>query len=126
LSIDYLQIVRGDYLHQKRTEIVGQISNDLKQIAKEFDCPVVCLSQLNRSVETREDKRPMMSDLRDSDNIEQAPNLLGKVFQLDEKKGAEILYFHRKKVVAFPYYLGHARAGKNFLYRVVSGENIGN
>ena len=50
-----------------------------------------------------------------------APNLLGKIFQLDGKKGEEILYFHRSKVVAFPYYLGHARAGEYLLHRGVGG-----
>ena len=83
IFIDYLQIVRGDYLHQNRTEIVGQISNDLKQMAKEFDCPVVCLSQLNRSVETRDDKRPMMSDLRDSGNIEQDADVIVFLYRDD-------------------------------------------
>ncbi|WP_438315421.1 hypothetical protein [Sporosarcina sp. FA9] len=50
-----------------------------------------------------------------------APALLGKVFELDEKNNAEVLFFHRKKIVAFPYYLGHARAGERLLYRVVEG-----
>jgi replicative DNA helicase len=76
IFVDYLQIVRGDHTHHNRTEIVGQISNDLKQMAKEFDCPVVCLSQLNRSVETRDNKRPLMSDLRDSGNIEQDADVI--------------------------------------------------
>ena len=48
-----------------------------------------------------------------------APHLLGKVFQLIETKAAEILYFHRKKVVAYPYYLGHATAGERLLDRRV-------
>ena len=44
-------------------------------------------------------------------------HLLGKLFDFDERRGAEILYFHRTKVVTFPYYLGHARAGENYLYQ---------
>ncbi|MFD1929245.1 hypothetical protein ACFSFY_14475 [Sporosarcina siberiensis] len=50
-----------------------------------------------------------------------APNLLGRVFEWDEQYNAEVLYFHRKQVVAFPYYLGHARAGERFLYKMVEG-----
>ena len=76
IFVDYMQIIRGDFLQQNRTEIVGQISNDLKQMAKEFDCPVVCLSQLNRGVEARDNKRPLMSDLRDSGNIEQDADVI--------------------------------------------------
>lgn len=48
-----------------------------------------------------------------------APHLLGKIFELIESKAAEILYFHRKRVVAFPYYLGHAKAGERLLNRRV-------
>lgn len=83
LFIDYLQIIRGDTPSHNRTEVVGQISSELKQIAKEFNCPVVCLSQLNRSVETRDNKRPVMSDLRDSGNIEQDADVIGFLYRDD-------------------------------------------
>lgn len=71
IFIDYLQIIHPSNPNGNLTTIIGQISWELKQMAKEFDCPVVCLAQLNRSVESRQNKRPFMSDLRDSGNIEQ-------------------------------------------------------
>ncbi|MFC7686247.1 replicative DNA helicase [Ureibacillus sp. GCM10028918] len=75
--IDYLQIIYSNMARgSNQTTIIGQISWELKQMAKEFDCPVVCLSQLNRSVECRQNKRPVMSDLRDSGNIEQDADVI--------------------------------------------------
>lgn len=83
IFIDYLQIIRGDSPSQNRTEVVGEISNELKQMAKEFNCPVVCLSQLNRAVESRENKRPVMSDIRDSGNIEQDADVISFLYRDD-------------------------------------------
>lgn len=76
ILIDYLQIIQtdGDYEHSAMA--MGKISRALKQMAKEFNCPVICLSQLNRNVETRSNKRPVMSDLRDSGSIEQDADVI--------------------------------------------------
>jgi replicative DNA helicase len=68
--VDYLGLIKGDP-KAKRFEEVGEISRTLKQIAKECDVALVVLAQLNRECEKREDKRPMLSDLRDAGDIEQ-------------------------------------------------------
>lgn len=75
IFIDYLQIIHSD-IKGNPTVAIGEISMQLKKMAKEFNCPIVCLAQLNRGVETRQDKRPLMSDLRDSGNIEQDADVI--------------------------------------------------
>ncbi|MGE4321944.1 MAG: replicative DNA helicase [Sphingobium sp.] len=71
VMVDYLQLVRPDFRTDNMNLAVSEVSRGLKAIAKQYDVGVLALAQLNRSVESRPDKRPMLSDLRDSGQIEQ-------------------------------------------------------
>ena len=100
--IDYLQLIRGDRRYNSRFELVTEISIALKGIAKDCDIPIIALCQLNREVEKRSDKRPIMSDLREAGQIEQDADVIifihrPEYYNIDEPEGVGELIISKNK-----------------------------
>jgi replicative DNA helicase len=129
--IDYLQLMQSHRKVDSRQEEVSQISRGLKMLAKELKCPVIALSQLSRQPESRVDKRPMLSDLRESGSIEQDADIVAFIYrdevydeQSPEKGIAELIISkHRNGQTATVKlaFLGHLTKFANLARRPSGG-----
>ena len=102
--IDYLQLLLSSNLKsENRVQELSQITRSLKSIAKEFQIPIIALSQLSRNVETRINKRPVLSDLRESGSIEQDADIVMMIYRGDyydeftERKGITDIFIRKNR-----------------------------
>ena len=89
IIIDYIQLIQATGGGESRQQEVSDISRKIKAMARELDVPIIALSQLSRSVEKRDDKRPMLSDLRESGSLEQDADIVMFIYREDYYKKAE-------------------------------------
>ena len=104
IAIDYIQLI--DQTASSRTEEIRKISGGLKALAKELACPILALSQLNRSVETRIDKRPLLSDLRDSGSIEQDADICMFIYRPDYYEDDQSKFTHHSELLVRKFRMG--------------------
>src|SRR3546814_7093179 len=96
IVVDYLQLMRPSpgMRIDNRVQEISMISQGLKAVAKELNVPVVALSQLSRAVESREDKRTVLADLRESGSIEQDADVVMFIFREEDRKSTRLNYSH--------------------------------
>lgn len=125
--IDYLQLIEGNH-RESRQQQVSEISRELKKLAKELNCPVVALSQLSRGVEARENKRPILSDLRESGAIEQDADLVMFLYREDyyhkegEERGEDDAYLD-EDTATMEVDLQKNRVGKRGVAKIIFKKN---
>lgn len=134
IVVDYLQLMQVPGTSENRATEISEISRSLKALAKELHVPVVALSQLNRSLEQRTDKRPVMSDLRESGAIEQDADVIvfiyrDEVYNEDstDKGTAEIIVAKQRNGPIFKTrltFLGQFTRFENFVPEIYSNENF--
>jgi len=91
IVVDYLQLMQGDYRSDNRVQEVSYISRNLKTLARELNVPVLAAAQLSRAVEQRSDKRPLLSDLRESGSLEQDSDIVMFIYREDKDQEESIM-----------------------------------